>query len=90
LGERGARKVAAEREGWKREREGEKKGRGKGKEAGEIFLLYIWMVMWSQVKVGGKPRWILGIWWLLSWQQVCRTRLYDVTSFRGPDANNNN
>ena len=46
MGERGARKVAAEREGWKREREGEKKGRGKGKEAGEIFLLYIWMVTW--------------------------------------------
>ena len=33
-------------------------------------------------------KWILGIWWLLPWQQVCRSRLCDVTGFKGPDTNN--
>jgi hypothetical protein len=43
LGQRRARKVVAERE------------RGEGREEG-AFLLYIWMVTWSQVKikVGGE------------------------------------
>jgi hypothetical protein len=38
-------------------------------------------VRWAQ--------WILGIWWLLSWQQVRWSRccLCDVTGFRGPDTN---
>jgi hypothetical protein len=38
-------------------------------------------------KGGRRAKWILGIWWLLLWQQVCRSRLCDVTGFRSPDTN---
>jgi hypothetical protein len=48
----------------------------------------------TKVKVGGEPSgfWILGIWCLLSWQQVCRLccHLCDIIGLGSPDANNYN
>jgi hypothetical protein len=38
---------------------GGEKRRGKRERQGGLFLLYIWMVTWSQVKVGGEPN---GFW----------------------------
>jgi hypothetical protein len=71
---------------WEREGRGRwlQKEKGGKERQGGVFLLYVWI---TQVKVGGEPS---GFWEYggpLSWQQVCRSHLCDVTGFRGPDAN---
>jgi hypothetical protein len=69
-------KVTVEKEG--RERESERWGGGLSLYMGDDEIT---------VKDGRGAKWILGIWWLLPWQQVFRSYLCDVMGFRGPDTN---
>ena len=58
------------------ERKGGKRGRGLSLYMGDDEIT---------VKDGRGAKWILGIWWLLPWQQVYGSHLCDVMDFRGPD-----